>query len=146
MQIEPADAGDIDDIERLLRVHRLPCDGLRNAAVDLFVARDGGRIAATAGLEWHGPNALLRSVAVAPERQGQGLGAMMTRAALERAAAKGAAEIVLLTTTAAAFFTRLGFETITRDEVPAELQRSVEFTTACPASATVMRKRLEPAG
>lgn len=40
------------------------------------------------------------------------------------------------------FFPRFGFETITRDEVPASGQDSVQFRGACPASAVVMLKRL----
>lgn len=146
LRIEPARPGDLDEIERLLGAHRLPLDGLNAGSVDLFVGRDGGAIVASSGLEWHGPHALLRSVAVAPGRQGQGLGEAVTRAALDAAARRQAAEVFLLTTTAEPFFARLGFETVARADVPAALQQSVEFTTACPASATVMRKRLGPAG
>jgi amino-acid N-acetyltransferase len=53
--------------------------------------------------------------------------------------------VFLLTTTAERFFPRFGFEEIARDEVPASVQASVEFQSACPASAIVMRKRLAPA-
>lgn len=146
MRIEPARAGDLEGIERLLGGHRLPLDGLRAGIVDVFVGRDGDAIVASAGLEWHGPHVLLRSVAVAPGRQGQGLGEAVTRTALDAAARRPVGEVFLLTTTAGPFFARLGFETVTRADVPAALQASVEFTTACPASATVMRKRLGPAG
>ena len=34
------------------------------------------------------------------------------------------------------------FTRITRDDVPADVRQSVEFTTACPASALVMRRAL----
>ena len=47
-----------------------------------------------------------------------------------------------LTTTAERFFPRFGFERITRDDVPASVQASIEFREACPASATVMRRWL----
>jgi len=39
-------------------------------------------------------------------------------------------------------FPRLGFEQISRADVPESVQTSVEFQSACPASATVMRKQL----
>jgi hypothetical protein len=32
---------------------------------------------------------------------------------------------------------------IARDDVPASVQASIEFQSACPASAIVMRKRLD---
>ena len=50
--------------------------------------------------------------------------------------------VYLLTTTAERFFPRFGFEQITRADVPATVQESVEFKSACPASAIVMRKHL----
>jgi amino-acid N-acetyltransferase len=50
--------------------------------------------------------------------------------------------VFLLTTTAEAFFPKFGFEQIQRIDVPISLQASVEFQSACPASAIVMRKRL----
>jgi choline dehydrogenase-like flavoprotein len=50
--------------------------------------------------------------------------------------------VFLLTTTAEGFFPRFGFEQITRDEVPPSVRGSVEFQSACPASAIVMRRQL----
>ena len=50
--------------------------------------------------------------------------------------------LYLLTTTAAGFFPKFGFERIDRCDVPRSVQMSVEFTSACPSSATVMRKYL----
>ena len=48
----------------------------------------------------------------------------------------------LLTTTAEQVLPAIWFRVIARDEVPASVQASVEFHSACPASAVVMRKRL----
>jgi amino-acid N-acetyltransferase len=47
-----------------------------------------------------------------------------------------------LTTTAERYFPKFGFERIERNDVPASVQASVEFTSACPSSAIVMRKPL----
>jgi amino-acid N-acetyltransferase len=66
----------------------------------------------------------------------------LTEAALTVAKHRGSHTAFLLTTTAENFFPKLGFERIPRDEVPASVQASVEFQSACPASAVVMRKRL----
>jgi amino-acid N-acetyltransferase len=50
--------------------------------------------------------------------------------------------VYLLTTTAERFFRTFGFERIERAAVPQSVQTSIEFTSACPSSATVMRKIL----
>jgi amino-acid N-acetyltransferase len=74
--------------------------------------------------------------------RGAGLGARLTEAAIADARRRELPALYLLTTTAERFFPRFGFERITRDEVPASVQASIEFRGACPASAIVMRKRL----
>jgi amino-acid N-acetyltransferase len=66
----------------------------------------------------------------------------LSEAALALARERGSRIAFLLTTTAERFFPKLGFEPIVRDEVPASVQASIEFQSACPASAVVMRKRL----
>ena len=142
LTIEPARASDLDAIRALLEEHRLPLEGLDDHLQSLLVGRHAGRIVATAGLEIYEPFALLRSVAVSPQQRGRGAGVAMTQAALEAAASRGLQSVFLLTTTAERFFPRFGFETIPRAAVPSQLQQSVEFTTACPASAIVMRKTL----
>jgi arsenate reductase len=93
-------------------------------------------------LELYADGALLRSVAVDPARQGRRLGHQLTEAALRLAQSHGADRVFLLTTTAERFFPKFGFEAIARAEVPASVQASVEFQSACPESAIVMRKRL----
>jgi amino-acid N-acetyltransferase len=81
-------------------------------------------------------------VAVDPQAQGRGLGHRLTEAALRDAEARRVGDVFLLTTTAERFFPRFGFETVAREVVPPAVRSSVEFTSACPASAIVMRKRL----
>jgi len=106
------------------------------------VARENGQIIGSAALELYPDGALLRSVAVAPEAQGKGLGQELTAAAIRLADTLNAPALYLLTTTAEQFFPKFGFERIARADVPATVQASVEFTSACPTSATVMRKTL----
>lgn len=127
-------------IERLLIRCGLPTDGLSDCGDELFIVRAGGRVVGCAGLDVRGSAALLRSVAVDPDHRGRRLGDRLTAAALDRAAGVGLDAVYLLTTTAERFFPRFGFETIARDDVPPAIRGSVEFTTACPASAIVMRR------
>lgn len=109
-----------------------------------LVARDPARarVVGTAALEFYSDGALLRSVAVDVAFQGQRLGHALTEAALQLAEAHGAKAVFLLTNTAPDFFPKFGFERIARAEVPASVQESVEFRSACCASAVVMRRRV----
>ena len=126
----------------MLREQHLPTGGLRDHLATTLVARDGHRIVGSAALEVYPHGALLRSVAVATERQGQGLGRELAEAAIRLAREIQAPAIYLLTTTAENYFPKFGFERITRTDVPASVQASIEFTSACPSSAMVMRKSL----
>ncbi len=84
----------------------------------------------------------MRSIAVDLPHRGLGLGIQLTEAILALARSRGLRTVYLLTETAAAFFPRFGFRSIRREEVDPAVQRSVEFTKACPASAQAMRAEL----
>jgi amino-acid N-acetyltransferase len=135
---------DVPDLFALLEQHHLPTAGLRDHLATTLVARtEDGQIAGSAALEVYYPDgALLRSVAIAPALQGHGLGFRLTEAAITLARDRRVTAIYLLTTTAERYFPRFGFAPITRAEVPPAVQTSIEFTSACPSSATVMRKIL----
>ena len=143
--IERAAAADLDDVLRLLDETHLPVDGLREHFGTALVARENGSVVGSAALEVYADGALLRSVAVSPPAQGSGLGGALTNAAIRLAEELRLPALYLLTTTADGYFPRFGFERITRADVPARVQRSVEFTSACPSSAIVMRKTLDRA-
>jgi protein-tyrosine-phosphatase/N-acetylglutamate synthase-like GNAT family acetyltransferase len=136
--LRDATAADRPQVEALLRDHALPIDGLDAAWSSCVLAVEGDTVIGAAALERYGRAALLRSVVVARGAQGSGLGEALVRDRIAAARVAGLDDLVLLTTTAAPFFARLGFVEVRRAEVPAAVQDSVEFTTACPASATVM--------
>ena len=142
VRIENATAADRDAVLALLAAEGLPAAGLQEHFAEAIVARRGGTVVGSAALEIYQGGALLRSVAVTAPVRGTGLGARLTQAAIERARARRLPAVYLLTTTADAYFPRFGFVPITRAEVPASVQASVEFRSACPASAIVMRKLL----
>jgi amino-acid N-acetyltransferase len=142
IRIEPARAEDTDDVLRLLAENRLPVEGLREHLATTLVARQDGEIVGSAALELYRDGALLRSVAVKPALQRHQLGRQLTEAAIALAGQRQAPAIYLLTTTAERYFPKFGFERITRADVPATVQASVEFASVCPSSAVVMRKRL----
>lgn len=135
--IRPAHIADWPAIANLLTRYALPLDGIQ-AQIDAFVVMvdAAGALRGVAGLERYGSAGLLRSVAVT--EPGSGVGAALVRHLLDQAHATGITQVVLLTTTAADYFSRFGFRCIDRQDAPAAVSASVEFQTACPASATVM--------
>jgi amino-acid N-acetyltransferase len=136
--IRRAAPADFDRIEALLRDAHLPVDGAREAFEVGFVAENRDAIVGAVALEVHPDTALLRSLVVDRTMQGKGVGQRLTSAAIEEAQRRGLASIYLLTTTAEAFFPRFGFVVVDRQSVPASIQHSVEFHSACPASAVAM--------
>jgi amino-acid N-acetyltransferase len=143
--IEPAGAEDVERVKELLREQRLPLDGLDDHLDTLLVAREGARVVGSVALELYQDGALLRSLAVAPVVQGQGVGRLLTESVVRLARQRGVRDVFLLTTTAQHYFPRFGFETVDRVEVPESVRQSVEFRSACPASAIAMRARLADA-
>ena len=148
----PATAHDRDAVERVLVASKLPTDGvakiLEARPGDFLVVDDqtrAGELVAVAGLERCGRDAILRSVAVREEARSHGVGAALVERLVDDAAGSGVEALYLLTTTAEHYFPRFGFARIERDVVPAAVASTVEFTSACPASAVVMARRLATA-
>jgi amino-acid N-acetyltransferase len=137
--IVPAANADLPAVLDLLQRTKLPRAEIERLVPTILVAREGERIVGCAALEPYGSAALLRSVAVEPSSRGLGLGQQITRAALDLARTRGIKTLYLLTETAAEFFPRFGFHTVPRKEVDPAVQRSIEFTSACPESALAMR-------
>lgn len=145
----PATTADLAAVERLLAASRLPTDGvaalLSTRPHDFAVVDDpsrAGELVAVAGLERCGRAAILRSVAVREDSRSHGVAAALVERLIEDAERSGVRALYLLTTTAERYFPRFGFERIERAAVPAEVARTVEFTSACPASAVVMARRV----
>jgi amino-acid N-acetyltransferase len=94
------------------------------------------------GVEFHGPNALLRSLAVNPAARSRGVGAALITHAEAHARSRGARSMFLLTTTAEEFFRRHGYASVARDSAPPAIRGSREFADLCPASSAFMVKAL----
>jgi amino-acid N-acetyltransferase len=92
-------------------------------------------------LEIHGYDALLRSVVTLPPLRQVGMGAAIVGVLEGEAGARRCQAIYLLTTSQADFFTRLGYASCERDDVPAAVRESRQFAALCPPTATVMMKR-----
>ncbi len=136
--IECASPTDLVAILALLERCGLPQAGLEEVLSTTVVAREAGRVVGCSALEVYGTTALLRSVAVDPLRRSHGLGSRLVHAALSMAQQLGIQEVYLLTETAADYFPRFGFHRIERAAASPAIHRSVEWTSACPASAQAM--------
>ncbi len=153
-EIRQAAPSDRVAIERLLTSSDLALDGVAGALPMFFVAvarRDADEqntqdLVGVAGLEVCCENALLRSVAIAPEWRSRGLGRALVERVIADAESRGIRALYLLTTTAERYFPSFGFETITRERVPDDIRATEEFRVACPASATVMGRDLSNRG
>jgi len=146
-------AATVDDsaaIQRLLVAERLPTVGVADMLLSdprqFVVAVDAGDdadLVAVAGLEVCCNNALLRSVAVRGDWQQRGLGHQLVTRIVCEAESRGISALYLLTMTAEHYFPRFGFEVVERDGVPPEIANTLEFKSACPASATAMARVLD---
>jgi amino-acid N-acetyltransferase len=139
VNVERATPQDRAAIEALLAANQLPTAGLQASLDTALVARVGNRAIGCAALEVYPSGVLLRSVAVDAAWRGRGIGHQLTTAGLDLARSLGADAAFLLTTTAGEFFPRFGFARVERAEVPDDVQQSIEFRSACPSSALVMR-------
>ena len=140
--LRPATPDDLPAVESLLATSKLPLDGVARALPSFVVAEHEGALVGVAGLEVCCDNALLRSVAVAPEWRSRGLGRELVTRVIANAEARGIHALYLLTTTAERYFPSFGFATIARDAVPEDIRTTGEFRGACPASATVMARSI----
>ncbi|MGH7720912.1 MAG: arsenic resistance N-acetyltransferase ArsN2 [Gemmatimonadaceae bacterium] len=140
--LRAAIAADLPAIEELLVASGLPTAGVAEALSGFIVAESSpssGKLVGVVGLELCCDQyALLRSTAVAPDWRGRGLGRELVERAIAEAGHRGFEALYLLTTTAERYFPSFGFSRTTREAVPEQVKASVEFASACPASATVM--------
>jgi amino-acid N-acetyltransferase len=143
--IRRGQAADLPAIVQLLKSAGLPTADLSSAReFQTWVLEQESFILGVVGLERFGIEALLRSLAVAPEHRQRGMGQELVARLECDAQAEGIQRLVLLTETAEAFFRRLGYVMTDRRHVSDEAQQSAEFRSLCPVSAVCMSKALNP--
>ena len=143
MKIVPATHQDLERLQALLQVCKLPFDDLGTSHLDhFFVIKDQDRIVGSVGLEKCGELGLLRSLAITESMRGQGLGLQLVKQIETYARSQQITALYLLTTTADQFFAYLGYQKTPRETAPAPLQKTAEFQSICPASAICMKKEI----
>ena len=130
---------DLDAIKILLQESELPIDDIRENKIGFIVAiNDTNELIGCIGLEQHGENGLLRSFAVDAAYRGKGIGHGLFNRLLSISRQNNISNLHLLTTTAEKFFERAGFILSTRNDAPASIKTTVEFSSLCPSSCTYM--------
>jgi amino-acid N-acetyltransferase len=137
-----AEPSEEEAIRKLLMDADLPAEDFARHLQHFLVAKQGGTLIGVIGLEPYGEFGLLRSLVVTPPYRGQGLGKELCEKVFSCARELGLKELYLLTTTAEKFFPKLGFDPIDRDNVPAPIQATEEFSSICPSTAVCMVKKL----
>lgn len=131
-------------VHTLLRSAKLPTKDLTVQHLRHFlVMRNGAEIVGVVGVEQIGKFlGLVRSIAVKETYRGKGIAGKLYHAAEEHACAMGLREVFAITTTIEEWLTRLGYERVSRENVPKELRQTKEFSGLCPQSAAIMHKTL----
>jgi len=138
VSLRQAGATDWPAVEALLLANKLPTEGARQHLATYLLALSNGEVVGCAGAEVYGDIALLRSVAVAPGLQRQGIGQLLVERLLLEATRRQVSRIFLLTVTAPEYFARYGFKRGKIEQAPEALRASAEFQGACPACAAFM--------
>jgi arsenate reductase len=131
-------------LRTFLQAAELPVDDVEIGRQEYLLAREGGRIVGSVGLEVAGADALVRSLAVARDRRGLGLGKRLLEAAVQRARVRRIGTLYTLTITAESFASALGFVRIPRADVPESIASLPQFRSLCPVSAVCMRYSVSP--
>ena len=142
--IRGAEAEDYTAVCDLLILVGLPPDDLTPEHLQHFVVADhDGLIRGVVGLEPLGDDALVRSLAVAPDYRGQGMAGRLLDEIEAVARKKDLKRLFGLTTTAEAYLMLRGFLRIDRSSVPSSIAALAQFASLCPAEAVCLEKRLD---
>lgn len=143
LRIRRGHLADLSAVSQLLEGAGLPTADLKSAhELQTWVLEAKNSIVGVIGLERFGSEALLRSLAVAPEYRKRGLGRELVARLEQDAQADGVKHLILLTETAEPFFRGRGYAVTDRRDVSEEVKQTAEFRSLCPVSAVCMRKAL----
>ncbi|WP_444997683.1 arsenic resistance N-acetyltransferase ArsN2 [Aliikangiella sp. IMCC44359] len=130
-------------IFQLLSECNLPTNDLNDSNLENFLACGNPHTpSGVIGIEVLGENALLRSLAVKKESRRKGYAQALVSELEKLAKHKDVKRLYLLTQTAELFFKHLGYQVVERALVPKSIQSTQEYSSICPANATVMSKAL----
>lgn len=131
------------NVEMLLQEEGLPtADFSESDNIKLFGFKLNENLAGIIGIEVQDNIGLLRSLVVNSNLRNTGYGQKLVNQVELWAYSNNITQLYLLTTTAAHFFTKLGYQTISREQAPTFIANTPQFSGLCPASAIFMHKEL----
>ncbi len=138
--VVPARHEDVAGVRELLAKTQLAYPELDAHIDDLLIVRDEAHeVVGCVAMELYDEAGVLRALATAPERRGEGLGWMLADAALGRARARGCRRVYLITESASDFFAeKFGFRAVQLSLVDAAVAESAVFRTATPNSTAMV--------
>jgi arsenate reductase len=138
-RLRPARQGDLEALVGLISECGLNAEGIgATYPAGYAVVDSAGELVGAAGVEIYGEDGLLRSVTVAADRRGSGLGALLVRNRLQWAVEQRLRAVYVLTLASARFFERLGFWRVEREEAPEGIRGSELFRSARPTTAALL--------
>ncbi|HZS35309.1 MAG TPA: UDP-N-acetylmuramate:L-alanyl-gamma-D-glutamyl-meso-diaminopimelate ligase [Polyangia bacterium] len=138
--VVPASNEDLDGARELFQSTGISYPDVHEHLAELLVLRDPSRkVVGTVAMEMYDDAGLLRALATAPDRRGEGLGWMLADAALGRARRRGARRVYLMTESASDFFAeKFGFQAVERELVDATVLESTQFYSSSPKATTMV--------
>jgi len=127
----------MDIVKNILKDNGLPYEDLESSLLELFLAYENSGFVGVIGLERFEDVGLLRSMVVDAKFRNKGCGTQIYKKFL--AQIPDIKQLYLLTCTAKDFFEMMGFEVISRENVPDCIKTTAEFSSLCPYSAICMR-------
>ena len=143
--VRPARPGDREAIGQLLDRAGITHSGLERIWSEFLVVPSVGseEIAACVAIEHVEDDALLRMLAIIPERRGEGLGYSLIETAAKKARMEGALHLYLVTDgTQGVAGEKLGFDIIDQKNMAPAIMATDEYQMARSKTATWMRKAL----
>lgn len=140
MSIRRRTETDLPRVLSLLVAESLPPDGLD--LTEGWVAEEQGRVVAHVAVEKTADAAVLRSLVVAPDKRGLGLGSRLMEEAEQ---AMGGRILVLRSESAGAWMRRRGYVRVTLGDVPSSVRTTTQFAGAlCDQCPVFMKKPSAP--
>lgn len=134
--------GSSDDLRDALAAASLPTGDLEEPGKTFFRFQLlGGLVVGYGGYEVQGRDALLRSVC-RTERSAKGVGPNLVQLLMSRAFDDGARHAFVLTEGAAKFFRGIGFGDTDRATAPEAIRSTRQALELCPASASLLSRRI----
>jgi GNAT superfamily N-acetyltransferase len=141
---EPLRSDEIEAFRLALVEAGLPADDIAATGVQPFRFERNLKPVGYGALEVYGSTVLLRSIIVATDARGEGVGRAITEWLLAHAGALGAERAFLFTTNARAYFEEIGFEVVGRSKAPESILTTRQAIGLCPASTVLLTRTVTP--